>query len=191
MDPIRRLRLDLFDHDEPDFAWVVEWSATGQDPVTAAWHASRDLGAMILLAQRWEDPKKLVAIACDTVRGVIPRDAPAYVWNALHRAEEWTQGRGKYADLEKASTTSVRAFQEPAQSIGKAAKACARAADLFASGADNGAGWVFVAIDEATTAASWRSKPAKSSAEILQDWLPGIRGRIRTPTLADVLPKEP
>jgi hypothetical protein len=30
----------LREHGAPDFAWIVEWSAGGEDPVTAAWNKS-------------------------------------------------------------------------------------------------------------------------------------------------------
>jgi hypothetical protein len=51
-DPIAQLMRALDRDGKPPLAWVVQWSASGSDPVFAAWSASRSADAMSALLAR-------------------------------------------------------------------------------------------------------------------------------------------
>jgi hypothetical protein len=109
-DPIARLLADLDATGAPDFAWIVEWSAGGQDPVTAAWARSQDPEAMLaLLFKIGLDHRTAVRVAIAAARTAL-----RYVTPGEPRAKAALDLAARYADGAKIDRSEIKAAVDAA-----------------------------------------------------------------------------
>jgi hypothetical protein len=85
MDPVAALLADLDREGAPRFEWVVRWSSGEGDPLRAAWAASEDAVAMLLLVVRAGRHAEAAAVVADAaawlprIQGLVAERARAEV----------------------------------------------------------------------------------------------------------------
>jgi hypothetical protein len=187
-DPIRQLVTDLDAQGRPDFAWSVEWSPTGGDPLRPAWNASTDPRAMVALLARVaprEGVRAAVAVAkaaCATLPDFEPR--PLRVLACVERALA-----GHALDAARVHRWIDRAFEahreDPRNSIAFAVAGAISAMEALAAGDDVG-GSLLAVVDDATVALG-HPRRYDLGCLIERDLAEVIRRAVAAPTLAQVL----